>query len=94
MNFLTEHASNEAPTHPRERPFKITNLKRHGMIFYRANKHSDNTYIAKMGRFLILKNLWLGRLDSNQGMPVPKTGALPLGYAPTNQIDIIDWAGL
>lgn len=26
---------------------------------------------------------WLGRLDSNQGMPVPKTGALPLGYAPT-----------
>ncbi len=26
---------------------------------------------------------WLGRLDSNQGMAVPKTAALPLGYAPT-----------
>ena len=25
---------------------------------------------------------WLGRLDSNQGMAVPKTAALPLGYAP------------
>ena len=26
--------------------------------------------------------MWLGRLDSNQGMAVPKTAALPLGYAP------------
>lgn len=26
---------------------------------------------------------WLGWLDSNQRMPVPKTGALPLGYTPT-----------
>src|SRR6185437_2353 len=25
---------------------------------------------------------WLGRQDSNLRMPVPKTGALPLGYAP------------
>ena len=25
---------------------------------------------------------WLGRLDSNQGMPESKSGALPLGYAP------------
>lgn len=25
---------------------------------------------------------WLGRLDLNQRMPVPKTGALPLGDAP------------
>src|ERR1041384_2532852 len=25
---------------------------------------------------------WLGRKDSNLRMPVPKTGALPLGYAP------------
>ncbi|GEM_PF-3690661 len=39
-------------------------------------------------------NEWLGRLDSNQGMPVPKTGALPLGYAPTNRIKEIDCAGL
>ena len=28
---------------------------------------------------------WLGRLDSNQGMAVPKTAALPLGYAPTGR---------
>src|SRR5215213_7729883 len=27
---------------------------------------------------------WLGRVDSNQRMPVPKTGALPLGYAPVS----------
>ncbi len=25
---------------------------------------------------------WLGWLDSNQRMPIPKTGALPLGYTP------------
>ena len=25
---------------------------------------------------------WLGREDSNLRMPDPKTGALPLGYAP------------
>jgi hypothetical protein len=29
---------------------------------------------------------WLGRQDSNLGMPVPKTGALPLGDAPTTLI--------
>ena len=28
---------------------------------------------------------WLGRQDSNLGMPVPKTGALPLGDAPTSR---------
>src|SRR2546425_12819588 len=27
---------------------------------------------------------WLGRKDSNLRMPVPKTGALPLGYAPAS----------
>lgn len=26
--------------------------------------------------------LWLGWLDSNQRMPIPKTGALPLGDIP------------
>jgi hypothetical protein len=26
--------------------------------------------------------IWLGRRDSNPRMPVPKTGALPLGHAP------------
>ncbi len=31
---------------------------------------------------LITTVKWLGRVDSNQRMPVPKTGALPLGYAP------------
>ena len=30
---------------------------------------------------------WLGRQDSNLRMPVPKTGALPLGHAPMQQID-------
>ena len=28
---------------------------------------------------------WLGRQDSNLGMPIPKTGALPLGDAPTSR---------
>lgn len=30
----------------------------------------------------IAGNCWLGRQDSNLRMPVPKTGALPLGDAP------------
>ncbi len=28
-------------------------------------------------------NKWLGWQDSNLRMPIPKTGALPLGYTPT-----------
>ena len=32
--------------------------------------------------FEALKPIWLGRRDSNPRMPVPKTGALPLGDAP------------
>src|SRR5689334_15994643 len=31
---------------------------------------------------LLLRKSWLGRQDSNLRMPVPKTGALPLGDAP------------
>ena len=27
-----------------------------------------------------LRSIWLGRRDSNPRMPVPKTGALPLGH--------------
>ena len=29
----------------------------------------------------LLRSIWLGRQDSNLRMPVPKTGALPLGHA-------------
>ena len=31
----------------------------------------------------MIEEIWLGYLDSNQGMPVSKTGALPLGDTPT-----------
>ena len=34
---------------------------------------------------------WLGRRDSNPRMPVPKTGALPLGHAPLFPYYIIRW---
>ena len=30
----------------------------------------------------VINRRWLGRQDSNLGMAVPKTAALPLGYAP------------
>ena len=33
---------------------------------------------------------WLGRLDSNQRIPGPKPGALPLGDAPKTRIS---WTG-
>src|ERR1700742_960243 len=34
---------------------------------------------------LFIMEIWLGRLDSNQGMAESKSAALPLGYAPTVQ---------
>ena len=37
--------------------------------------------------FEALKPIWLGRRDSNPRIPVPKTGALPLGHAPTNRLN-------
>jgi hypothetical protein len=37
--------------------------------------------------FEALKPIWLGRQDSNLRMPVPKTGALPLGHAPMNRLN-------
>ena len=41
-----------------------------------------NSYppVASLRRVAFLS--WLGREDSNLRMPDPKTGALPLGYAP------------
>jgi hypothetical protein len=33
-------------------------------------------------------NEWLGWQDSNLRMPVPKTGALPLGDTPTSEYDL------
>ena len=39
------------------------------------------SYVAKFYCFL----MWLGYLDSNQGMPVSKTGALPLGDIPISE---------
>ena len=33
--------------------------------------------------YCLLHPMWLGYLDSNQGMPVSKTGALPLGDIPS-----------
>jgi hypothetical protein len=40
-----------------------------------AHGQGDDSFSKEIG--------WLGRQDSNLGMPVPKTGALPLGDAPT-----------
>ena len=31
-----------------------------------------------------LRSIWLGRQDSNLRIPIPKTGALPLGHAPSS----------
>ena len=38
------------------------------------------------GEYRDIRTGWLGRLDSNQGMPESKSGALPLGYAPKLQV--------
>lgn len=43
-----------------------------------------STYTIRLLRYV---KEWLGRQDSNLRIPVPKTGALPLGHAPLQQID-------
>jgi hypothetical protein len=50
----------------------------------------DNSFAIekKPWIFDLNRERWLGRLDSNQGMAVPKTAALPLGYAPTDWRDV------
>ena len=40
-----------------------------------------------------IEEKWLGYLDSNQGMPVSKTGALPLGDTPSVQRFLVNGAG-
>ena len=57
---------------------------------------SPGTYVTEMSGYSLNpakqpirdRTGWLGRQDSNLRMPVPKTGALPLGDAPraTRQI--------
>ena len=43
----------------------------------------------------MIEEIWLGYLDSNQGMPVSKTGALPLGDTPSTYCadDEEKWCG-
>ena len=43
-----------------------------------ANRYGEGHYELEKA----LRSIWLGRRDSNPRMPVPKTGALPLGDAP------------
>ncbi len=40
-----------------------------------------------MKELLVPIKKWLGRKDSNLRMPDPKTGALPLGYAPIKPLE-------
>jgi hypothetical protein len=49
--------------------------------------HNDSNNRANIELMRRLRSIWLGRRDSNPRMPVPKTGALPLGHAPLQQID-------
>ena len=58
------------------------------------------TYARRNKTHQILTDLvlftWLGRRDSNPRMPVPKTGALPLGDALLSRVAIIlkiSWIG-
>lgn len=64
-----------------------TNELNHKPKFHAITHKESNT------NNLLLED-WLGRLDSNQGMAVPKTAALPLGYAPTNLTEAIGCAAL
>ena len=52
----------------------------------KAIGHADSDKLSNPQK-KVSNEVWLGRLDSNQGMAVPKTAALPLGYAPTRRLD-------
>lgn len=46
-------------------------------------RHRHHARYSKCHKWrFVMKCGWLGREDSNLRMPVPKTSALPLGYAP------------
>ncbi len=38
--------------------------------------------------------IWLGYQDSNLGMPIPKTGALPLGDTPAIEVGVVARDGI
>jgi hypothetical protein len=59
---------------------KLDGVQRHEMALNRTKFGYPQWIIMKQYQQL---SRWLGRLDSNQGMPESKSGALPLGYAPT-----------
>ncbi len=57
-------------------------------VFSNLRADGENLHLELREPFSTMSKIenqpdWLGRKDSNLRMPVPKTGALPLGYAPT-----------
>ena len=53
----------------------------------RIAEELSSQFFAKELRGTWKYGYWLGRQDSNLGMAVPKTAALPLGDAPIYEID-------
>jgi hypothetical protein len=54
----------------------------HSQKLFGATKKAEDKHFCLKN----FKKLWLGWEDSNLRMPVPKTGALPLGHIPTIKI--------
>ncbi len=60
-----------------EKALENNTLKRQFELQSNDDLQSNNAYIEAS------RTIWLGRRDSNPRMPVPKTGALPLGHSPS-----------
>lgn len=61
---------------PRHGEVRATKKPGHGALSPDWSERRKTNYINNLA--------WLGRQDSNLGMAVPKTAALPLGYAPAS----------
>ena len=55
-----------------------------GPVASRLSKFAPGEFVepSRFSSWHINYKIWLGRQDSNLGMPESKSGALPLGYAP------------
>ena len=81
--FITTFSG--ADTRSRTRDLLITSQLLYQLSYVGASRFLENM-IASLLSYAINKKScwqWLGYQDSNLGMPIPKTGALPLGDTPT-----------
>ena len=80
--FITTFSG--ADTRSRTRDLLITSQLLYQLSYVGASRFLENMIVSLLGSTINKKSCWqwLGYQDSNLGMPLPKSGALPLGDTP------------